>query len=153
MEFFSQPYAFIPNFDYARELARPWKLATFGLGMTWLFFGALTYEIADWDVGVSIVMGVLTYLCAPWSVYVLGSAFRFRPRFWWLHALAALAIAVLVVDVSYLLYHSAVRNPVYRDANFRASMPLYFLAGTIWLYRGTVRSFFCGVRSAISRHR
>lgn len=152
MSFFSTAYSVLPDKAYFRELLRPWKLASFGLGMVWLFYGAVMYGIGDWDIGVSIVMGALTYLCAPWSVYVIGSACISRPRLWWLHVLAALAVAVLVVDTSYLLYHSIVGNPVYRDANFCASLPLYFLAGTIWLYRGSLRSFLSELRSALRRH-
>ena len=121
MSFFSAKYRLLPDSDYVHELARPWKLATFALGMAWLFYGAVMYGIADWDVGVSVVMGLLTYLCAPWTVYVLGSACLFRPRHWWVHACVALMVAVLVVDTSYLAYHGIAGNPVYRDANFRAS--------------------------------
>lgn len=153
MEFFARSYELIPSSNYWRELARPWKLASFAVGMGWLIFGALNYDIADWDVGVSLVMGGVTYVCAPWSVFIIGSALRFRPRHWWFHVLLALAVAVLVVDSSYLVYHGIVGNQTYRDANFQASLPLYFLAGTLWLYRGSLRSLIAGVRSAISNMR
>lgn len=145
MAFFAPVYTLLPGREYVRELARPWKLLTFLLGMGWLVYGALTYDIADWDVGVSLLMGGLTYICAPWSVFVIGSALRYRPRFWWLHLLFAFVVAVLVVDTSYVVYHEIAGNVTYRDANFRASMALYFLAGTIWLYKGTLRSLFRGV--------
>ena len=117
--------------------------------MAWLLYGATHYNIGDWDVGVSIIMGGLTYLLAPWSVFLIGSALRYRPRRWWAHILLAVMAAILVVDTSYVIYHTLAGNPIYRDANFRASIALYFLAGTIWLYRGSVRDFFQETTSAI----
>jgi hypothetical protein len=67
-------HKFLPDRSYFRELRRPWKLATFGAGMSWLLYGASSYGISDWDVGISFIMGGLTYLCAPWTVHVLVNA-------------------------------------------------------------------------------
>lgn len=41
-----------------------WKLGTFILGLSWLFWGALTFDYPDWDVKLSLLMalGVLTWL-------------------------------------------------------------------------------------------
>lgn len=77
-------YSFLPDNAYARELIRPWKLITFCIAMSWLLYGAIFYEIKDWDIGVTLLMGVLTYLMAPWSVYVIISAIRYRPKLWYL---------------------------------------------------------------------
>lgn len=132
-------YSFLPDKAYLFELTRPWKLLSFSIAMSWLLYGALYFEIKDWDVGVTLLMGGLTYLMAPWSVYVILSAIRYRPRFWYFHVVAALIAGLFVVDWVYMLYHSIVGNPTYRDANFYASAPLYFLAGTVWLYRGSLK--------------
>ncbi len=134
-------YSFLPDKTYARELIRPWKLVTFSIAMSWLLYGAMFYNIADWDIGVTILMGVLTYLMAPWSVYILSSAIRFRPKLWYLHIVAALVAALFVVDWVYMAYHVIVDNQTFREANFYASMPLYFMAGAVWLYRGSVKEF------------
>lgn len=107
--------------------------------MSWLLYGALNYEIRDWDVGVTLLMGGLTYLMAPWSVYIILSAVRYRPKHWYLHIIAALIAGLFVVDWVYMLYHTLIDNQTYRDANFYASTPLYFLAGTVWLYRGSLK--------------
>ena len=40
---------FLPGPGYWRELRRPWKLFSLGVGMGWLLYGALFYEIGDWD--------------------------------------------------------------------------------------------------------
>jgi len=50
----------LPNRAYYFEMARPWKLFSFIVGMAWLLYGALNYGIADWDVGISILMGGFT---------------------------------------------------------------------------------------------
>ena len=131
---------------YARELIRPWKLVTFGIAMSWLLYGAISYNIADWDVGVTLLMGGLTYLTAPWSVYIILSGFRYRPRFWLLHMIVALLVGLFVVDWVYMAYHAVVGNQTFRDANVYASAPLYFMAGAVWLYRGSVKEFIENIR-------
>jgi len=118
-----------------RELRRPWKLATVALGLGWLLYGALNYGIADWDVGISLLMGGLTYLLASWSVGRLAQLRR-PDAIGLAVALAALFAAWYCVDGVYVLYHGLAGNRMDREGNFRASLLLYFLAGMIWFYRG-----------------
>jgi len=118
-----------------RELRRPGKLATFALGLGWLLYGALNYGIADWDVGISLLMGGLTYLLASWSVGRLAQLRR-PDAIGLAVALAALFAAWYCVDGVYVLYHGLAGNRMDREGNFRASLLLYFLAGMIWFYRG-----------------
>jgi len=129
----------IPDRTYARELTRPWKLCTFAVGMGWLLYGALVYGFADWDVGVSLLMGGLTYLCAPWTVQVISVCTRERPRWRMLWFTAALVVAWAIVDGSYVAYHTAMHHAMLRAENFRASAALYFLVGVVWSYRGSMR--------------
>ena len=140
-------YSFYPDKAYFLELLRPWKLFTFSVAMALLFYGALNYGISDWDVGVTIIMGVLTYLIAPWSVYIILSAIRYRPKFWYLHVFTALIAALFVVDWASMLYHSLVGNQTLREANLYASMPLYFLAGLFWLYRGSLKELIANLKN------
>lgn len=128
---------------------RPWKLSSFALGMGWLLYGAATYNIPDWDVGISVLMGGLTYVCSPWSVGTILVAVRDRSPGWVLHVFSALLVAWFVVDGVYVIYHTAMGNEIFRVENFYASSALYFLAGTFWLYRGSVREFIADVRTAI----
>jgi len=67
---------------------------------------------------------------------------------YWTHlSIFWLLLAVLlVVDWVYLLYHHLAGNQTYREANFLASLPLYFLAGTLWLYRGSLKDAWANVR-------
>lgn len=136
-----------PDRQYFLELLRPWKLATFLIAMSWLMYGAVNYGIADWDIGVTLIMGCLTYLSAPWSMRVIFVALRNRPPYWPLWIIAALAVAWVVVDGVYVLYHTAVGNQMYREDNFYASTPIYFMAGAFWLYCGTVQEFWAEVKA------
>jgi len=143
------PSPFLPDHSYLRELRRPWKLATLAVGMAWLFYGALCYDISDWDVGVSLIMGGCTYLWAPWSVTTIFRALRHRPRLWPLHLVTALIPALFTVDWAYWIYHTAIGNRMLRWENFKTSLALYFLCGILWCYRGTLREL---VRDIRTRH-
>jgi hypothetical protein len=135
----SMSTSLLPDRSFFRELLRPWKLFTFAVAMALLLWGAVKFRVSDWDVGITIIMGVLTYLCAPWSVRVLLICVRERPRFWWWWMVAALVVALAVVDWVYVAYHTLLGNQMYRWWNLRLSSATYFLAGTFWLYRGTLR--------------
>ncbi len=130
---------FLPDRQYFSELRRPWKLVTFGIGMLWLLYGAMCYDICDWDVGISLIMGGLTYVFAPWSVRTIYDSIRFRHHAWPLAVVAALVPAMFAVDWVYWLYHSAVGNRMLRWENFKVSMALYFICGILWCYRGSLR--------------
>src|SRR5688572_31113778 len=57
--------------SHLREYLRPWKLVTLALGIALLVLGAFYYEAPDWDIPISLIMAVLAYLCAPWSLRVI----------------------------------------------------------------------------------
>jgi hypothetical protein len=143
----------LPDRAYVAELVRPWKLLSFAIGMCWLLFGALNYGISDWDAGISVLMGSLTYLCAPWSVGTILVAVRQRSPGWILRIVTALFVAWIVVDGIYALYHTLMGNRMFRIENFYASSALYFLAGSIWLYRGSLRELLSNARDAVRRDR
>jgi hypothetical protein len=140
-----------PDRAYFRECLRPWKLGTFAVAMALLLTGAVVYRVSDWDVGITIVMGSLTYLCAPWSVRVLIVCVRERPRgaAWWM--VASLSVAWVVVDGVYVAYHTLVGNRMLRGWNLLLSSALYFMAGIFWLYRGSLRELLVDVCRALRR--
>jgi len=142
-------YSFLPARSYYLELRRPWKLASFGIGMIWLFYGAVCYNISDWDVGISVVMGGLTYIFAPWSVITIYSTMRYRPKLWPLRVAAALIPAMFAVDWSYWLYHTAAGNKMLRWENFKVSMALYFICGLLWCYQGSLKDFVSNFKSNV----
>ncbi len=118
-----------------REYLRPWKLATFSVGMAWLLWGAMCYQFSDWDIGVSLIMGALAYLTAPWCVRILIERRYGMYPF-------ALTVWIVTVDTSYCAYHWAMGNAIIRDANFIASTLFYFICGFFWLHKGPLIELF-----------
>ena len=53
------------------EYFRPWKLFSLAVGIALLIAGAFHYEAPDWDVPISLIMALLAYLTAPWSMRVI----------------------------------------------------------------------------------
>lgn len=118
-----------------KEYLRPWKLCTLGIGVALLVVGSFYYEAPDWDIPISLIMAVLAYLFAPWSLRVIVERrWRALP--------AALFLTWFTVDGCYWIYWHF-KNPValelMRDANFVASLALYGICGVLWLYRGSLR--------------
>ena len=116
------------------EYVRPWKLCSLAVGIGLLIAGAFYYEAPDWDVPISLLMAGLTYLTAPWSMRViLGRR--------WKHWPAMLVATWFTVDGIYWLYWRF-KDPwaleMMREANFPASLSLYWICGVIWLYRGSL---------------
>lgn len=117
------------------EYTRAWKLFTLAIGIALLILGSFYYEAPDWDIPISLIMAILAYLMAPWSLRVIVER---RWRLW----PAMLFATWFTVDGSYWLYWHF-ENPAalefMREANFFASLSLYGICGVIWLYRGSLR--------------
>lgn len=127
------------------EYLRPWKLFTLAIGIALLIAGSFYYVAPDWDVAISLIMAVLTYLTAPFSVRVLVERkWRFLPLM--------LFATWFTVDGSYSLYWY-VKNPatleMMRDANFLPSLFLYVVCGVLWLYRGSLKELAADLRRAL----
>jgi len=126
------------------EFRRPWKLGTLTLGIGLLWVGSVLMPAPDWDVGISVLMAVSTYLTAPWLIQVLRQL-----RWRWLPL--ALLGAWFSVDGVYWLYWSLV-NPealFMRPANAFASTFLYLLMGMVWMYPGSVPQLWQETRQAL----
>jgi hypothetical protein len=121
-----------------KEFLRPWKLATLAIGVALLIAGSYVLPAPDWDVPISLIMALLAYLTAPWSLRVIVER-RWR---WWP---AMLLATWFTVDGCYWIYWSF-KNPValdfMRSANWPASLCLYAMCGLIWYYRGSLRDAF-----------
>lgn len=117
---------------------RPWKLASLGIGLLILVAGSMLTPAPDWDIPVSFIMGLSTYITAPCSLRVL------LERRWRHFPIALLAIWISV-DGFYSGYWY-LKNPAaldwMRSANAKASFLLYLICGVIWLHRGTLREKF-----------
>lgn len=127
-----------------REYLRPWKLSTLALGIGLLIAGSFYHRAPDWDIPISVIMAILAYLAAPWSLRV------FLERRWCLMP-TALFFTWFTVDGCYWIYWYY-KDPevlaLMRSANFPASLSLYGFCAIGWLYRGTLREFFGEVRRA-----
>lgn len=139
----------IPDRAALLELKRPWKLATFAIAMALLLYGAVFFHIGDWDVGVTLLMGTLTYSLAPSGARAFARALRERSAHAAVDLLVAAVLAWFVIDGVYLAWHLSVGNPIYRADNAMASTPIYGMAGLFWLYRGSVRELLANLRSVL----
>ncbi len=139
---------FVPGKADLRELRRPWKLVTFAAGMAFLFYGA-TLGMSDWDVGISLFMGCLAYLSAPWALRTTLDALRTRPPHWILRIAVAVAAAWFTVDGIYVLYHTPMGNTMFRIENFWMASLLYMLTGLVWFYYGTLRDLISDAKAVV----
>ena len=118
-----------------QEYLRPWKLMTLAGGLLLLIAGSFYHPAPDWDIPISVIMGLLAYLFAPWSLRVL-----MERR--WRHWPAMLAATWFTVDGSYAIYwhfQDPVALAMMREVNFPASLSLYGMCGLVWLYRGSLK--------------
>jgi hypothetical protein len=122
-----------PAYNYAAKLAM-------GIGL--LILGSFYYEAPDWDIPISLIMAILAYLTAPWSLRVV-----LERR--WRHFPVMLFATWFTVDGFYAIYWHF-KNPValelMREANFPASLSLYGMCGLVWLYQGSLSQMFADIR-------
>jgi len=125
-----------------REYQRPWKLLSLAAGIFLLIIGAQSFGAPDWDIPISFIMALMTYLTAPWSMRVLIGR---RWRWWPLMLLLTWAS----VDGGYALYWHY-RDPaalaMMREVNFPASLSLYWICGLLWLPQASLREILGFVR-------
>ena len=118
-----------------RDYLRPWKLFSLACGIAILVVGAYLTPALDWDVGLSLLMALSTYIFAPISARTL-----FQRRWAWLPL--ALFGAWWSVDGVYWLYWSW-RDPAVlaamRSANYPTSSCLYLICACLWLHDGSLR--------------
>ena len=134
-------------FEPPREYLRPWKVATFLAATAVLILGSIYTPAPDWDIPITLIMGLATYLTAPWSM-------RVALQRQWVYWPAMLLVTWFTVDGCYSLYWYWKAPAVLadmRDANFRASLPIYGMAGLFWLYRGSLRQLAAEVRGQFRR--
>ena len=131
--------------SWRAEFLRPWKLFSLACGIALLIAGSYYYVSIGWDIPISLIMAILTYLTAPWSLRV------FLERQWRLWP-AAMFATWFSVDGCYWIYWHF-RNPraldYMRAANFPASLSLYAICAVIWFYRGSLRELLADTRARI----
>ena len=122
------------------------KNATFAIGLSWLIYGAMTFGICDWDVGVSLVMAGFTYVSADW---VVGVVRRLEYKQW----LKAAFITWFSVSGSYTAYWLLMGHTEYMVSyQWVASLCLYLLCGVIWTAFPTYEKIPGMFREATNRY-
>lgn len=131
------------------ECRRPWKLITFLIGLGLLIVGSYVFPAPDWDIPVSIIMATFTYLTAGWSMHVMVER---RWRDWPL----MLVLTWWCVDGCYALYWGVVDPQALafmRDANWPASLSLYWICGLLWYWNETLRELFVAIKVQVGQPR
>lgn len=133
---------FHPWHAHLREYMRPWKLFTLGIGLALLIAGSFYMPAPDWDIPISFIMALFTYLTASWSLHVIVERrWRYFPLM--------LFYTWFTVDGCYWIYWHFT-NPqaleLMRSANFLASLSLYWMCGLTWFYQGGLKEFFSNMR-------
>lgn len=130
-----------------KEYLRPWKLVTFALGLSLLIAGALYYNAPDWDIGISLIMGMLTYIIAPW-VFHIATSYQYK-----LFPFALFAYW-FTVDGSYTAYNNYMGHPINMDlrlANLFASSLLFILCGWFWSPKLSLREFLMELATTLHK--
>jgi hypothetical protein len=128
--------------DYAKELLRPWKLITFSIALGYYIYGAYRYQCPTWDVPVSIIMSVLTYLFAPWTVKSVYYLIQKRPKYWIRDLVICGIVIYACASGSYELYnwrHLGYWPPPTYWVNLWYSSCAFIAAGILWKFEGTFR--------------
>ncbi|MBI4802300.1 MAG: hypothetical protein HY796_07225 [Elusimicrobia bacterium] len=131
-----------------KEYLRPWKLTTFAAGLTVLIGGSLYYEIPGWDMGSSLIIGTLTYITAPWLIYMVKSR-------QWRKSLTALFACCFTIYLSYAWYNAYLDHPVaveINEAYFFPSFLLYLLCGLLWSHRMSLRELLSELADTVYLH-
>lgn len=122
------------------ELTRPWKLISLTGGVLALIFGSYVTKLPDWDINISIIMGILTYILGPWSLYKLLYSYLYKKSIIF-YSIVFLFCYLLTVDFSYVIYNEYKNNMYFRLYNFACSSVLYFLYSFVLLFQGTLTEF------------
>lgn len=117
---------------YFKFIFIPWKIATFLAGTLLLSLASFYANDPTWDIGCSVLMGILTYLSAPWSVATIYRSIKIRFAFF--PFLLSLLCIYLSASASYDLYNliKLGHTPESSFENAMISAVLYLLGGILW---------------------
>ena len=103
-----------------------WKNVTFFIGLSWLVYGAISFDYPDWDIPLSFLMAGSTYLTADKLIRAIKTK---NPHKTALYSLGAW----WAVDGSYWLYWELTDSSVMlREGQWGMSLCLFLLCGFVW---------------------
>jgi hypothetical protein len=126
-----------------QEYKRPWKLFTLFLGLILLVVGAFYYQAPDWDIPISVIMAIITYLTASWSMHVVVER-------QWKNFPLMLFYTWFSIDGCYWIYWHFTDPKalaLMREANFWASLSLYCMCGLVWYYNGSLQQLIADAKN------
>lgn len=136
------PFLFSKSYiNYAkREYIRVWKLLFLLFVILFLSVASYLVNLPDWDIGISIIMALLSYFLSPISISYCLQLNNFKTikkiliilivfGFWW-----------CTVDWIYVAYNEYNNNMYFRWANMFASTVLYILNGLLLSYKGNLEN-------------
>lgn len=103
-----------------------WKNITFLIGLSWLIYGAVSFDYPDWDIPLSLLMALSTYLTADRFILAIKAknplkVAAYSVGAWW------------AVDGSYWVYWGLTDTSVMiREGQWGMSLCLYLLCGFVW---------------------
>jgi len=127
---------------YINELFRPWKVITFSIALGYYIWGAYYYKCPTWDVPVSIIMSILTYVFAPWTVSSVYHLIGKRPKHWIRGVTICMIVIYICASGSYELYnwwHLGYWPPPTYWVNLWYSSCAFFAAGMLWRFEGNFK--------------
>src|SRR5579875_2742917 len=60
-------------FLYSKEYFRLWKIAYLLIGTMFLVIGSFLAKMPDWDIGISLIMALMSYFFSPISGAIIWS--------------------------------------------------------------------------------
>jgi len=118
--------------DYFKFLFKPWKTVTFLIAATGITIAAPYSGDPTWDYFDSIVMSVLVFLSAPWTVGIIYRSFIKKSS--WTDVYVAICLMLFSASWfydGYIFWRDGV-YPVTWWSNLLISSALYIAAGLLW---------------------
>lgn len=126
---------------YIRDLLQPWKLVSLVLVIGVLIWGAEFFGIPDWDIPVSFLMAIPTYLTAGWVMREI-SGHR------WKNFFACFIFIWFSVDGIYTIYWG-LNDPevlqVFRGVNAPISLAIYLAYGLVLMPVGSLKDLLSSI--------
>lgn len=128
---------------YLSEYCRIWKIVFLSLGLSALIVGSFLAKMVDWDIGISVIMAMMTYFFSSISGTIFLSFYfkSLKKKYILLYLILAIFLWIISVDISYILYSQYMHHVYYRGTNFLASTALYFICALMLSYRGSFKGY------------
>lgn len=122
------------------EYFRFWKLMGLCLTICFLIIGSIIFKLPDWDIPISIIMALLTYILSPISLWLLLNLKNQTLLTKIIKTIISSCFCWLTVDFIYCSYNNYFYHHYYRESNFIVSFVLYWISSLFLGYSGDFKS-------------